>query len=80
MGVPIEGDTRCRTALVRYEDRHSTVTEREIEIQFLYYNMPVWYALAWDRLRNDIRSSASTGSRTSRRYPPNSAYDPPPPS
>lgn len=52
----LDSFTRCRTALVRYEDRHSAVTEREIEIQFLYYNMPVWYALAWDRLRDDIRS------------------------
>lgn len=52
----LDSFTRCHTALVRYEDRHSAVTDREIEIQFLYYNMPVWYALAWDRLRDDIRS------------------------
>jgi predicted DNA-binding transcriptional regulator YafY len=44
------------TALVQYEDRHGAVTEREIELQFLYYNLPVWYALAWDLLRDDIRS------------------------
>jgi len=47
---------RRRTARVRYEDQRGTVTEREIELQFLYYNLPVWYALAWDRLRDDIRS------------------------
>lgn len=45
-----------RAARVRYEDRHGAVTEREIELQFLYYNLPVWYALAWDLLRDDIRS------------------------
>jgi predicted DNA-binding transcriptional regulator YafY len=44
------------TARVHYEDQHGTRTEREIELQFLYYNLPVWYALAWDRLRDDIRS------------------------
>jgi predicted DNA-binding transcriptional regulator YafY len=41
---------------VRYQDQHGTVTDREIEAQFLYYNLPVWYALAWDRRRDDIRS------------------------
>ena len=44
------------SALVLYEDRHGAVTEREIELHFLYYNLPVWYALAWDLLRDDIRS------------------------
>ncbi len=23
--------------------------------QFLYYNLPVWYVLAWDRLRSGVR-------------------------
>ncbi|MEV4416083.1 HTH domain-containing protein [Catellatospora sp. NPDC049609] len=44
-----------RVAAIRYEDQTGTVTEREIETQYLYYNVPVWYALAWDRLRDDIR-------------------------
>ena len=30
-------------------------TSREIEPQFLYLSMPVWYLLAWDRLRGAIR-------------------------
>src|SRR5688572_11915827 len=42
-------------AAVRYEDQTATVTDREIETQYLYYNVPVWYALAWDRLRADVR-------------------------
>ena len=52
----LEAFTRQRTALVRYEDQHGTLTQREIELQFLYYNLPVWYALAWDRLREDVRT------------------------
>jgi predicted DNA-binding transcriptional regulator YafY len=31
------------------------VTSRDIEPQFLYLNVPVWYLLAWDRLRSAIR-------------------------
>ncbi|MGH8869909.1 MAG: helix-turn-helix transcriptional regulator [Actinomycetes bacterium] len=45
-----------RLALIRYQDQHGTLSEREIELQFLYYNVPIWYALTWDRLRDDIRS------------------------
>jgi len=52
----LDSFARRRLAQVRYEDQHGTITEREIELQFLYYNLPVWYALAWDRLRGDIRS------------------------
>jgi predicted DNA-binding transcriptional regulator YafY len=42
-------------ASIRYQDQSGTVTDREIEAQYLYYNLPVWYALAWDRLRDDVR-------------------------
>jgi predicted DNA-binding transcriptional regulator YafY len=44
-----------RIAAIRYEDQSGILTERDIETQYLYYNMPVWYALAWDRLRDDVR-------------------------
>lgn len=44
-----------RVAVIRYQDQHLNVTEREIELQYLYYNVPVWYALVWDRLRDDVR-------------------------
>jgi predicted DNA-binding transcriptional regulator YafY len=44
-----------RVASIRYQDQSGTVTDREIETQFLYYNLPVWYALVWDRLRDDVR-------------------------
>jgi predicted DNA-binding transcriptional regulator YafY len=52
----IDAFARGLTAHVHYEDQHGVHTEREIELQFLYYSLPVWYALAWDRLRDDIRS------------------------
>ena len=52
----LEAFAQRSTALVQYEDRHGAVTEREVELQFLYYNLPVWYAVAWDMLRDDIRS------------------------
>jgi predicted DNA-binding transcriptional regulator YafY len=45
-----------RVAVISYQDQHARVTVREIELQYLYYNVPVWYALAWDRLRDDVRS------------------------
>lgn len=52
----LQAFSRRRPALIRYENQHGTHTEREIEAQFLYYNLPVWYVLAWDRLRENIRS------------------------
>ncbi|WP_159765674.1 helix-turn-helix transcriptional regulator [Streptomyces sp. HM190] len=55
-GQPLDAFARCRTVLVRYEDRHGTVTGREIEPQFLYCSLPVWYVLAWDLLRGGIRA------------------------
>lgn len=41
---------------ISYRDQHGVVSQRSIEIHYLYYSLPVWYALAWDRLRSDIRS------------------------
>ena len=40
---------------IRYVDQHSGTTTREVEPQFLYLNMPVWYLLGWDRLREGVR-------------------------
>ncbi|KKC34374.1 hypothetical protein WH91_03195 [Devosia psychrophila] len=28
---------------------------RADEVQFLYYKLPVWYVLAWDRMRDGVR-------------------------
>jgi predicted DNA-binding transcriptional regulator YafY len=44
-----------RLGLITYADQTGATTLREIETQYLYYNVPVWYALAWDRLRDDVR-------------------------
>jgi predicted DNA-binding transcriptional regulator YafY len=52
----LDAFARRRSAQLRYEDQYGTITDREVELQFLYYNLPVWYALCWDRLRDDVRS------------------------
>lgn len=44
-----------RVATISYRDQQGARTEREIEVHYLYYNVPIWYALAWDRLRSDVR-------------------------
>ncbi len=41
---------------IGYRDRGGTPSARSIEVHHLYYSLPVWYALAWDRLRGDIRA------------------------
>jgi predicted DNA-binding transcriptional regulator YafY len=51
----LEAFQHRRLAFIRYIDRAGAVTEREVELQFLYYNVPVWYALTWDRSRDDVR-------------------------
>jgi predicted DNA-binding transcriptional regulator YafY len=52
----LEAFTGQRLGDVRYRDRVGALSRRSIEIHYLYYSLPVWYALAWDRLRNDVRS------------------------
>jgi predicted DNA-binding transcriptional regulator YafY len=44
-----------RCAVIEYVDRNGATTSREIEPQFLYLSMPIWYLLAWDRLRGAVR-------------------------
>jgi predicted DNA-binding transcriptional regulator YafY len=44
-----------RCAVIEYVDRNGVPTSREIEPQFLYLSMPIWYLLAWDRLREAVR-------------------------
>jgi len=45
-----------RVLEIRYSDEATKMTTREIEPQFLYLSVPAWYLLAWDRLRDDIRT------------------------
>ena len=51
----LDAFVRQRHARIRYTDHSGRATERDIELQCLYYNVPVWYALAWDGLRQDVR-------------------------
>src|SRR5262245_8982444 len=45
----------ARCIAIEYVDQNGVVTAREVEPQFLYLNVPVWYLLAWDRLRGAVR-------------------------
>lgn len=45
-----------RVLEIRYSDEATRMTTRQIEPQFLYLSVPAWYLLAWDRLRDDIRT------------------------
>ena len=44
-----------RCIAIDYVDGGGETTSREIEPQFLYLSMPIWYLFAWDRLRGAIR-------------------------
>ena len=44
-----------RCLRITYEDRNGAMTTRDIEPQFLFLSLPIWYLLAFDRLRQDIR-------------------------
>jgi predicted DNA-binding transcriptional regulator YafY len=46
-------DMRC--VEIGYRDQNGTHSTREVELQFLYLSLPVWYLLTWDRLRGAIR-------------------------
>jgi predicted DNA-binding transcriptional regulator YafY len=39
-----------------YSDGRGKRSTRQIEPQFLYLSWPVWYLLAWDRMREDVRT------------------------
>ena len=47
--------TMC-TMTIDYRDEHSTLTQRMIEPHYLLLSYPVWYVLAWDHLRDDVRT------------------------
>ena len=46
-------EMRCMEIL--YRDAHGRETLRRVEAQFLCLSWPVWYVLAWDELRQDVR-------------------------
>lgn len=39
-----------------YQDGKKQITERNIEAHYLLLSWPLWYVIAWDHLRNDLRS------------------------
>lgn len=41
---------------IHYRAENGTKTKRTIEPHYLLLNYPVWYVLAWDHLRNEIRT------------------------
>src|SRR5262245_2888668 len=45
----------ARCVEIQYVDRKGAMTSRQVEPQFLYLTLPVWYLLAWDRLRGAVR-------------------------
>jgi predicted DNA-binding transcriptional regulator YafY len=40
---------------INYVDQNGASTSRQVEPQFLYLRVPVWYLLTWDRLREAVR-------------------------
>jgi predicted DNA-binding transcriptional regulator YafY len=54
-GPILEAFSQRRVARIRYADLKGVTTQRDIEPQYLYFNVPVWYALAWDHLRGAVR-------------------------
>src|SRR2546428_5472666 len=47
--------TRCLVLRFTYTDRHGNRTRRQIEPHGLLVRVPYWYAIAWDRAKNEPR-------------------------
>lgn len=45
-----------KIAKITYQDEQNRVTERNIEAHHLLFSWPLWYVMAWDHLRQDIRA------------------------
>lgn len=54
-GPILEAFSHQRIARITYADQKGVTTQRDIEPQYLYFNVPVWYALAWDHMRGAVR-------------------------
>ncbi len=50
------GFLEMRPLAIAYRDQRGRLTQREVEPHYLYLNMPAWYLMCWDRLREDVRS------------------------
>jgi len=47
-------DQKCIN--ICYKQKDGTITERLVEIHFLYLNWPIWYLLCYDHLRKEPRT------------------------
>jgi len=47
-------DQRCLN--ICYKQKDGTITDRLIEIHFLYLNWPIWYLICFDHLRKESRT------------------------
>lgn len=50
-----EAFINTRAVAIDYVDRKGAVTSRQVEPHYLLLCLPVWYVLAWDRLRGAVR-------------------------
>lgn len=55
LGQILEAFFDMKLLEIWYEDQQGARTQRRVEPQYLYLNWPVWYLLAWDHLRQDVR-------------------------
>jgi predicted DNA-binding transcriptional regulator YafY len=55
-GAVTEAFFEMKQLQITYLDGRGRTTKREVEPHFLYLSWPVWYLLAWDRLREDVRT------------------------
>lgn len=45
-----------RCVEIDYRSERGALTTRRIDVHYLVLNYPIWYALAWDHLRCDVRT------------------------
>lgn len=50
-----QGFFESKQLKIQYSDEKQCLTHRVIEPHYFLFNWPVWYILAWDHLRSDIR-------------------------
>jgi len=53
--VIYEAFFEMKALAITYRDTNGRRTKRTVEPQYLLLNWPVWYLLAWDELRDDVR-------------------------
>lgn len=54
-GALAEAFLNLRCVAIDYVDRKGATTSRQVEPHYLFLCLPVWYLLAWDRLRGAVR-------------------------